>query len=103
MALDIRIIAQWLSFRNILVTLGLYLTCWLCVFVYRVTLHPLAKFPGPKLAGATFWYEFYYDVWPIRYQYMWKIEELHRKYGKWSHSLISGRYQYHSQAIVDKS
>ncbi|KAG8169495.1 hypothetical protein KVR01_000240 [Diaporthe batatas] len=82
MALDIRIVTQYIGLRNIIVTLGpLYLTYWFCVFVYRITLHPLAKFPGPKLAGATFWYEFYYDVWPTRYRYMWKIEELHRKYG----------------------
>jgi len=98
------IITQWLSLRNIIVTLGpLYLICWLCVFVYRITLHPLAKFPGPKLAGATFWYEFYYDVWPTRYQYMWKIEELHSKYGKWQDSLITwGRHRCHLQVIHKK-
>ncbi|PCG98198.1 hypothetical protein PENOC_064490 [Penicillium occitanis (nom. inval.)] len=33
------------------------------------------------LAGASFWYEFYYDVWPRKYRYMWKIDELHKKYG----------------------
>ncbi|KAJ3498609.1 hypothetical protein NLG97_g985 [Lecanicillium saksenae] len=38
-------------------------------------------FPGPKLAAATFWYEFYYDLFPHKLQYLWKIEELHKKYG----------------------
>jgi hypothetical protein len=48
--------------------------------VYRVTLHPLARFPGPKLAAASFWYEFYYDVllWG---RYGRRIKELHEIYG----------------------
>lgn len=61
------------------------------MFVYRITLHPLAKFPGPKLAAMSFWYEFFYDVWPLRYKYMWNIEEMHKKYGMLlttTHSII---------------
>ena len=32
-----------------------------CLYVYRITLHPLAAFPGPKVAGATNLYELYWD------------------------------------------
>lgn len=49
--------------------------------IYRVYLSPVAHIPGPKLAAATFWYEFYYDV--IKQgRYTWKIRELHEQYGK---------------------
>lgn len=47
---------------------------------YRLYFHPLAKFPGPKLAAATRWYEAYYDV-VCRGRYTFKIAELHKKYG----------------------
>lgn len=49
--------------------------------VYRLYLSPIAKFPGPKLAALTLWYEFYHDV--VRGgQYCFKINELHDKYGR---------------------
>ncbi|MCJ1381679.1 hypothetical protein MMC17_004790 [Xylographa soralifera] len=48
--------------------------------IYRLYLSPISKFPGPKLAALTLWYEFYYDV--VRGgQYIFHIRELHRKYG----------------------
>jgi hypothetical protein len=49
--------------------------------VYRFFLHPLSSFPGPKLAIATYCYEWYYDL--VRGgQYTFKLKELHEKYGK---------------------
>lgn len=59
--------------------LGIFLYCVGGV-IYRLYLSPLAKFPGPKLAAATLWYEFYYDVIQEG-QYTFKIKELHDKYG----------------------
>lgn len=48
--------------------------------VYRLYLCPVAKFPGPRLAALTLWYEFYYDV-ILGGQYVFKIEQLHEQYG----------------------
>lgn len=58
---------------------------FLTLAVYRLYITPSAQFPGPKLAALTFWYEFYYDCW-LGGQYTWKIEELHKEYGKFAHT-----------------
>ena len=50
------------------------------LYTYRVTLHPLAKYPGPRLAAMTLWYEFYYDFFQ-RGQYLFRIRDMHAKYG----------------------
>lgn len=47
---------------------------------YRLFLHPLAKFPGPKLAAITRYYEGYFDV-ILNGQYTFKIALLHQQYG----------------------
>lgn len=58
------------------------LTIYLAVgALYRLYLSPLAKFPGPKLAALTFWYEFYYDV-VKQGRYTWEIAKMHEHYGK---------------------
>ncbi len=48
--------------------------------VYRLYFHPLAKFPGRRLAAMTMWYEFYYDVIK-RGQYVFEIQKMHEEYG----------------------
>jgi hypothetical protein len=47
--------------------------------IYRLRFSPIAKFPGPKLAALTFWYEFYYDV-VKRGRYTWEMKRMHEKY-----------------------
>jgi hypothetical protein len=54
--------------------------------VYHLYFHPLSKFPGPKLAAATFLYEFYYDVVKSG-MYIWEIERMHEKYGEYINPL----------------
>ena len=62
------------------VAAGLFTAYFFVGLIYRLYLHPLAKFPGPRLAAATLWYEFYYDC--ILYgQYTFKIGRMHEKYG----------------------
>jgi hypothetical protein len=55
----------------------LYLTS---LAVYRLFLCPQARFPGPRLASLTYWYEYYYDV-HLGGKFIFHIQELHKKYG----------------------
>ncbi|KAK0639802.1 cytochrome P450 family protein [Cercophora newfieldiana] len=48
--------------------------------VYRLTFHPLAKFPGPKFTAASGWYEFYHDV-ILRGQFVYAAAKMHEEYG----------------------
>ncbi|KAG6010707.1 hypothetical protein E4U43_008547 [Claviceps pusilla] len=50
------------------------------LIVYRLYFHPLAKIPGPKLAAATTWHEFYYNVIGNGV-FCWEIKRMHDKYG----------------------
>ena len=59
----------------------LYFVYFVVLVVYRLFLSPLSKFPGPKLAAATYLYEGYYDVIK-RGKYTFKIKELHAQYGQ---------------------
>lgn len=75
------------SFRNIMAVLIYALVAAILytavLVIYRLFFSPLAKFPGPKLAAATLWYEFYYDVIKTG-TYMAEIKKMHEKYGEFS-------------------
>jgi hypothetical protein len=62
--------------------------------IYNLFFHPLSKFPGPKIAAVGSYYEFYHDVCKDG-TYLWKIEEMHRKYGN-SSKLGSWSIYWHS-------
>ena len=49
-------------------------------YVYRLTFHPLAKFPGPRLAAVTKLYGASFDI-GTETSYVKKLPSLHDKYG----------------------
>ena len=63
-----------------LLGLQAWLLYLIIVGVYRIYFHPLAKFPGPKIAALTKWYEFYHDI-VHKGCFLWKLQELHDHYG----------------------
>lgn len=66
--------------------------------IYRLYLSPIAKFPGPKLAAATYLYEGYYDLVKMG-KYTFKIRDLHSEYG--GQTGLSNQLQ--SQSTMAKS
>lgn len=43
-------------------SVALLLFYFIGIVISRLYLHPLSKFPGPRIAAVTRWYEFYHDV-----------------------------------------
>jgi hypothetical protein len=82
MALDLELPAFALPpLPNLLVGYSIVFLLYLgALYIYRLLLHPLARYPGPKLAAISNWYEFYYDV--IQHgDFTRHIQELHKQYG----------------------
>lgn len=69
-------------YQAICISLATALLATLALVIYRLYLHPLARFPGPKLAAATKWYEFWFDVLvPPGGQFSAHVDLLHDRYG----------------------
>ena len=60
------------------------------ILVYRLLFHPLARFPGPRLAALTYCYEYYYDI--AKNGYTFKLKALHQRYGTMPDMALLGRY-----------
>ncbi|KAF9019737.1 cytochrome P450 [Hymenopellis radicata] len=53
---------------------------FLYLLVYRLYLHPLKAFPGPRLAAVTDYYQGYFEVWKNG-MFVQHLEKLHEIYG----------------------
>ena len=69
-----------LSFPGLAVAAVSFIVYISGLYIYRAYFDSLSKFPGPKLAAATLWYEFYYDV-VKKGQYTFEIGRMHERYG----------------------
>ena len=58
--------------------------------IHRLYFHPLAKFPGPKIAAATHLYEIAWDYFG-QGAYLYRIQRMHEQYG--GCSSVSNRSQ----------
>lgn len=75
-------IGSWLSLRSCIVLAGLWLLYKLLCTAYNISpLHPLYQFPGPRVASASYLYEFYFDVllWG---KFTLEIGRMHEVYGQ---------------------
>jgi len=61
---------------------GVFVLYRLAIALYNISpLHPLYKFPGPRLAAITYAYEAYYDLW-LDGMYTRRIKAIHEEYGE---------------------
>ncbi|KAI1078396.1 cytochrome P450 [Whalleya microplaca] len=69
------------SLGNALLLCGLWIGYRVLVSLYNISpLHPLYRFPGPKIAAMSYLYEAYYDWWLLG-RYGNEIRHMHEKYG----------------------
>ena len=59
----------------------LYIAYWTNQIIYRLTLHPLARFPGPFFCRIGYLQQCYYEA-ILNGKFLEKLPEYHRKYGK---------------------
>jgi hypothetical protein len=62
-------------------TILLLFTAWIVLtIVYRLTWHPLARFPGPFLCRISWWQQCYYEA-ILDGRFLERLPEYHAKYG----------------------
>jgi hypothetical protein len=61
---------------------------WISIALYRITLHPLAHIPGPKLSAISLLYQTYYSSRNGDSRFYKQVEMLHKQYGTYVPSPI---------------
>ncbi|KAF2754368.1 cytochrome P450 [Pseudovirgaria hyperparasitica] len=74
--------STWLILLTLSTCVG-YSLFWVLRGVYRLYLHPLSRYPGPKLAIVDpAWFELVYNYWgENRCMLVWQLEKFHQTYG----------------------
>lgn len=89
--LNVGSVRALLSTVNILYLIGLWVAHGILIALYNASpFHPLSRFPGPKLAAATYLYEAYFEWWLVG-RYGHEIKRMHERYGEPSPALSAGR------------
>jgi len=80
--ISVHSLVSTVSYQHALLTVVAAVLTWGCLSAfYNVYLHPLARFPGPKLAAASKYWLFYQEF--IRGASLSDIrDELHSQYGE---------------------
>ncbi|KAH6625627.1 cytochrome P450 [Boeremia exigua] len=73
-------ISQYDSRDLIIAALVVFVSYAIGNAVYQLYFSPLSKFPGPKIAAVTLWYEIYYDVFKWG-RYWVEVQKMHEEYG----------------------
>jgi hypothetical protein len=68
------------AFAALCLTVLLFIGSIVNTLLYNLYRHPLAHFPGPKLAGATYLYQTYFSLIGGSKYYI-EIAKMHEKYG----------------------
>ena len=88
--LDHRVEGSLLAHVNPALALCTVLVSYVLLLVtYRITLHPLAKFPGPVLAKVTELYPLYRSIVGDRHLTFWRLHEKHGDFVRYGPNQIS--------------
>lgn len=69
------------SLASIIYVFAIWVTYRVLITLYNISpFHPLSRFPGPKIAAASYLYEAYYDWWLLG-RYGKVIARMHEQYG----------------------
>ena len=80
-ALDSSKVSSIVSLTGVGWLVGLWVAYRVAIALYNISpFHPLSRFPGPKIAAASYLYEAYYDWWLLG-RYGKVIARMHEQYG----------------------